>query len=176
MKQLDPLEQFIVNHREKLFPEKAPPAAWDKISAKLDTPAVPRNPYRTAFWILVAAILAIVSYWYYAQTIDREPQQTMEYAAIPDFDEVQSYYRLAVDQKMEELYKVHDDATIDDDLSLLDQMEAELRKEYQEAQGPFREMILSALIDNYQTRLALLQKVLEEVKAKELSESIYHEM
>ena len=57
-----------------------------------------------------------------------------------------------------------DDATLMRDLSLLDEIESDLKKELEGAEGVYKEQVVQAMIRNLQVKHQLLNDVLTELK------------
>jgi len=85
----------------------------------------------------------------------------MLYAELESFAETEQYYLSAIYASHQELDKIHKDETLDEDLKALDKIDLELRREYKNAQGMYREQVLRALIQNHQTKLNLMLDVLD---------------
>jgi hypothetical protein len=165
---MDKLEKYIREHRDKWDDLRAPQSAWNKIEQGLDRSSNEgmRKTKWSRFILILISIVVVIGLVY---TLNKsfepnDPQEILQFAEVPDFLETEQYYKSSIDVNLVILKNISADATLLDDLSQLDENERELRAEYQSSQGAYREEILQALILNHQTKLGLLQRVLDELK------------
>ena len=164
----DALEQFILDNRQAFETKVAPEGIWNDIASNLDRDhRIYRIP-KSLFWALIMVIL-ISAIGFIVVTssnnqVDTSHPPTLEFADFQELKETKDYYTDQVNVKLDELSTYTSDATIFEDLRLLDRMEKDLLLELNNAEGEFKEYVLHAIIDNYQTRLSLLQNVLDEHK------------
>lgn len=175
----DKLERFIRDNRERWDDKKAPDNTWANILNKL-----PQNPesdkkiwkkIALALTLFLAMLILYLILTPRADSSDNQPTQLLEYAEIPDFKETEEFYMSAIFASQQEVYEQHIDATLEQDLSLLDQSTKELREEYLSAQGAYKESILRSIILNHQMKLQILERVLKNIQENETStyEKVY---
>ncbi|MEL6124310.1 MAG: hypothetical protein AAFQ02_04655 [Bacteroidota bacterium] len=159
---MDALEKYIISRRSDWDDQRAPDHIWHNIEKELDTPE--QSGFGRFKMLLIAAgILATGYAVYHFAKPHTEGTTPMEYAEIESFEEVESYYQSAIYATQEAINQTHDDQLIKEDLRELDEIDIQLREEYLNARGEYREFILQALIENQQTKLSLLQHILEQV-------------
>ncbi len=178
----DKLREYISSHQTEFDGYKAPPIIWDKISEELDKSTPPSTdpadqnglPWP---WIIggIVALLMVGSLGYYmgyqkdtfSNTVEPPAieSEILEFAAMPDYNETQQYFAMQVADVWSQIKSLNYDETLEQDLKQLDQVDAELRQELQEAEGVYKEHVLQAMIQNQQTKLELLINVLRELQS-----------
>ncbi|MFT4565291.1 MAG: hypothetical protein ACI9FN_000243 [Saprospiraceae bacterium] len=167
---MDKLEKHISQNREAWDDKKAPDFLWNKIEMNLEP--TPKSASKGWIGYVIVGIgiglfaTFLLSQFNKEQDVDTSSslENPMEFAQLEDFQETEHYYQASINMSMEELKKMKVDATLMDDLSQLDKLDKQLRKEYKAAQNGYKEQILHALIMNHQTKLGLLERVLTELK------------
>lgn len=176
MNNSDKLKTFIASNKEAFDDQRAPAGAWEEIENQLDKKRgriLPLGP----FWLIAASLVLVIFVW--LRQDKHNPLSATEetdFATETEYTETQRYFVGQVNEKWNALKEKYSDEGLDADLKLLDEIEADLREEYKQAHGEYKEVILNALINNYQTKLSLLQKVMYEVESKGDQNIIYHEM
>ena len=87
------------------------------------------------------------------------------YERYPEFSEISKYYQQEVQQKKAKLASYQVDQSLEHDLQQLDELTKELKMEFEEAPAGTEEQIINAMISNYQTKLEILERVLERVQS-----------
>lgn len=181
MKQ-DLLEKFVREHRQEWDDQKAPPEIWENIVEHLPNEEEVRrstsNSWKTVAILLGIFLVILLTYLLFFSERKEDmvaPQQILEYAELPDFNETEEYYMSAVFASEQKISEQILDVSLEKDLSLLDQSTNELREEYKTAQGGYKEDILRAIILNHQTKLQILERVLINIENSKLNhhEKIY---
>lgn len=172
----DRLRSYIEENKSEFDNLKAPAGIWDEIDKEINKPEKPSGNWKTKG--LIASILMVITlsagyYWGQQQGSNNDQveemlqeEEALEFAGLPDFNETRQYYVTQVNTTWNELKKLHYDATLEQDLSLLDKTDEELKNELIEAEGIYKEHVLQAMIQNQQIKLNLLMDVLSEVKAQ----------
>jgi hypothetical protein len=163
----DNLEKFIIERRDA-FDDKEPPVmAWQKIQKELRKDN--KVPRRISLWNLTRIAAAVVFLIGFGIVIGRQSSMSSEVAVVeenfPEFLEAKSYYETEVDEKLAQLASYNYDASIQEDMSQLDSFMEELRTALEEAPKGSEERIINAMISNYQTKLDILERVLEAAKS-----------
>jgi hypothetical protein len=78
----------------------------------------------------------------------------------PEYNEAQQYYTRKITQQTQEFNTQKYDADVNKDLQQLDQVTAELEAEMVNAPKGSREKIIATMINNYKTKMEILEKVL----------------
>jgi len=103
-------------------------------------------------------------------------QNSQQVAALsdvsPEYAELEQYYRTQVNQKRSQLAHYKYDVSINDDLGQLEEMMKDLMEEMKETPTKSNERIINAMINNYQTRVAILERVLERLQSSNQNNKI----
>jgi hypothetical protein len=82
----------------------------------------------------------------------------------PEHAEMERYFNTQVSEKMAQLTSYQKDQDVQGDLQELDSMYEQLQRELKDAPPGAEEKIIQAMINNYQTKIDILEQVLEKVK------------
>ena len=82
----------------------------------------------------------------------------------PDLKEAESYYTKKVEVKYSELVNHNPDPSVITDLKQIDEVQKELKKELENAPATAREEIVRRMIENYQIKLGILERVLNHIE------------
>lgn len=165
---MDNLEKYIRDNSDQWNDKKAPDGLWNNIEKELDQPKKASRDFKKTIGILAFIIVSAIALYL---VIDRsgnsassiEGVETLQYAELESFKETEEFYLSAIYVNQKALNEKISDASIDEDLKELDQIDKDLREEYQYAQGIYKEDILRALIQNHRTKLNLLQEILDQI-------------
>lgn len=162
------LEQFIRQNRCEFDTELPDVKAWEQINTQLPKPPVRRV---TMQWqrslARVAASLALVvvgigaGIWYERQDGSSEGMAMSDVSN--EYAELEQYYQQGITQKQAKLANFAPQQTeeIGRDLAQMDEMMEQLRRELATVPSSNREQVVRAMIENYQAKTAILQRVLE---------------
>lgn len=168
--QRDFLEQFISNNRAAF--DDATPSL--KIWAEIDKSLEAQRPQakRVAMWpkarIAAAVVLLLtvgaVMGSYLTRVNDQEAVASAELAS-PELLEAEQYYNREVQRRYSQLANYQYDKSIDQDLAQIDQIMEELRADLAEVPKGKEEEIVSNLIKSYQTKIRILERVLNRTQS-----------
>lgn len=174
---MDTLEKFITDHRTELDDATPRPEVWDKIEAALDgTAKVRKLPRNYRLWqiaavglLLMVAGIGIGKFGLSSAggqgTLTNASTPGSSLAAVaPEHAEAELFFNRQIAQKVKQLRKLGSGQQVEKDLALLEDQMKELKQAYEEAPGDRKEFIVSAMIENYQLRIQLLERVLEELE------------
>lgn len=165
------LDDFILQHRELFDDRDAPDRIWDRIEARLPASSeVKVRTIRIYKYIAAAAVaLVLILSGVIAGMQLNKPayRHTAEYR---DFQKAELYYTSQIDQKMTALQQHQDDPILEQDLKQLDIVYHELKEQLMMSENPNKKSIIDAMIVNYQTRVAILERVLEKLSESEAFE------
>lgn len=173
---MDALENFIRENREAFDSEHPSADLWERIETSLPEGRVvelrPRSRFR-ALRIAAAVLLLIGSgtvLGLFLNPSNSGPApNTFSLAAVaPQHAEAEQFFRKQIAGKVAQLKDTGLAEEVMSDLDQLEKQMEELEKAYLEAPGNSREFIIHSMIQNYQLRIELLEKVLEEVKSSHL--------
>ncbi len=169
------MDEFIKSNREAFDIHEAPDSIWGKIELRLQTNKS-RNLWK--LWLQrVAIFLAIFSLSFaLSEYIHRKgPKITTlsrvnEQAAIPqELKETKAYYETRIHTRLAEMkpmfasYPGMEDE-VHKDFSKLDSICADLKKDLKD--NISNQQVLEAMIENYRTKLNILETLLEDIKRK----------
>jgi len=159
---MDQLEKFVRSNRAAFDSSNPDPGLWNAIEDRLPR----KEARRFSIWKLtsVAAVglVLILSGVIVGMSMnDRGLDSTAEYI---EFREAEQYYNMQLQQRVNALSQYSYDPTIDDDLDELKEVYNELTTELEDGMEPNKNDIIQALIQNYQTRVELLERVLERLE------------
>ncbi len=165
---MDPLEDFIQKNRTA-FDDASPPAhLWHSLEGRLDRHRSEKNRshlrwYRIRQAAAAAALILLgaTAGRYYAELASR-PDSLGEVS--PEYAELERFYRKEIERRTRVLAAAHQDRHIQTDLSELEILYEELRRELPVTTPEEAERIIQAMIVNYQTRIDLLEMVLEKIQ------------
>lgn len=162
----DRLEKFIIVNKEELSNKKAPADLWDKINQNLYAPQETQRPSPwknvSIILLLIVTLLFVLMWFQWGSDSNELPDiiQPLEFAELEDFKETEHFYLSSINVSYDKLTRFEIDATLEEELRLLDKNSQELMEEYKVTQGAYKEQVLRALILNYKTKLQILENVL----------------
>ena len=166
---VDRLEQFVGKNRTAFDREVPNLKVWAAIDEALETQG-PATRIRTMWRALrVAASVVIlltlgglIGMYTYKYTYTRELPTLAKIA--PEYAELEQYYTAQVNNRMQELSRINQEATVQPDIQQLDDLYKELQLELDNAPKGSEEQIIQAMIRNYQIKLDILERVLEKIQ------------
>ncbi|MFK7932430.1 MAG: hypothetical protein AB8G22_02915 [Saprospiraceae bacterium] len=174
---MDNLEQFIRSEREQF--DRAIPdlQVWANIDAELNQQQEQKQQKRgkrilmwRAMRVAAAVLFLLVSGGvigsYITQQNQQDPLAVLNEIA-PEYMEMERYFQKEVSQKMKRLASYEKQEVVQPDLAQLDNVMEELKQELVNAPKGSEEQILNNLINSYQTKIAILERVLERVESAE---------
>lgn len=174
----DPLERYIQENRDLLDAFEPTPALWNGIEGQLPTASSATDPglHLTVRWsgtlLRAAAAIALLvtgiglGLWLGSSA----PQSGIALADVsPEYAELQEYYERDIAGKKNKLtlFTGNRGSEVLDDLQQLDQVMEDLRRELGDVPPANREQVVRAMIENYKTKAAILQRVLEQLEKAE---------
>jgi len=176
------LEKFVQENRDA-FDDKFPSEMlWENINNKLNEAEVGKTeakiiPLRSRLYryVSIAAIglvLLTVGGLIGSYLTQQQQGENLSFGAISEeYEELETYYSQRVNTKVNELKKYRYDDNVIDDINELDSAYEELEKELK-AQGAAadNEEIINEMIENYQTKIEILERVLNRLERKQTEE------
>ena len=181
----DDLEKFVNNNRAA-FDAKAPSfALWENIEKELnqkkEEKVVPlsvikseRNHFRmrimrygsiAAVGLLLLTVGGVIgSQWFGSNNNGSVASAEISLSDVSDeYAETEAFYAQKVNSSIKELKKRNYDNSILEDIEELDAAFQELKKELGQSNAFSNEEIIQAMIENYQMKIEILERVLERL-------------
>ena len=167
---MEKLEKYIVDNREAFDCAVPNLKVWAEIDKSLERKSGKRIRMWRTLRVAAAAAILIVSGAIggaYLNGNFMENQGAIAQLA-PEHADLEKFYTEQVEQKMKQLVslKIEGYANVQEDLRQLDETFAELMQEYQKLPPGSGEMLIQAMLENYQAKLDILERVLERVRDK----------
>jgi len=145
-------------------------ALWPEIEARLN--GNKRTLEIKWIWRVAAAFVVGVGItaMLYTKNVNLADADELALQISPEWAETEQYYVDKVNEKIEAIHarNVNLDGVISEDMQLLDLAYSELRNDL--ADGTDNEEVISAMIMNYQIKLEILERILEEVQERDQDE------
>lgn len=174
------LEKFVQENREAFDKEMPKMLVWEGIEARLNEIEQPKEIltpktkvvslrtrlYRYAKVAAIGLVLLTVggfigSYW----TMQNQTEQLSFGTINEEYEELEIFYADKVNMQLEQLKKYRFEKSIINDIDELDEAYKELEKELkQEGNEVDNEMIINEMIDNYQAKVNILERVLDRLE------------
>jgi hypothetical protein len=168
---MEQLEKFIQDNRAAFDTDLPPASVWDAIETQLDTPAKEAKVRRMHLmpWVrrIAAALILLASgigigFYLDGGTPGSDLLTLTDIS--PEHAELETYYQNQVQLRMQQLVNYRQIADVQPDLEQLDEVYQELQRELENAPKGSEERIIQAMIDNYQAKLNILERVLDRVQ------------
>lgn len=165
--QRDRFEEYILNNREA-FDDAIPSLkVWAGIDRKMSERGARRIPLwqglRVAAAVVVLLFTGAVVGRFLAERPNAEPIAALETIA-PEYVETARYYQDQIDRKEQQLAGFQQSEAVLEDVKQIDQTMQELREELLRAPKGQEEQIIQNLIKTYQTKVNILERVLERIQ------------
>jgi hypothetical protein len=159
------LEMYISENREALDAAQPVWQLWTKIETQIGHSSA--NNWKRKLYKIAAAVALLLTglaagIWY-----EKNGSRSMEMADVsPEYAELERYYESDIIGKKEKLatFTGSQSADVFRDLEQLDQTMEELKRELASVPPGNRQQVVRAMIENYQSKTAILQRVLEHLE------------
>ena len=88
-----------------------------------------------------------------------------------EFREAENFYQTEYQNKRQQLVNYQVEPTLEADLEEFDQIILEMKEELKGVPSGNRERVLSAIIQNYQTKIDILQRILDQLESTKTTKS-----
>ncbi len=165
----DNLEKFILENRAAFDDEKPRADLWQAIESNLE-PKEEQKRRIIPIWRYARAAAAAVILIGTGILIGHKMSAPTDNALVmdeifPEYTEMEQYYQAEVSEKFAQLTKYNVSPAIVQDLEQLDQIQQELKEDLANAPKGSEEQVINAMIKNYQTKLAILERVLDRIQS-----------
>jgi len=180
MKEKDNLEEFIQKNRDA-FDDAVPSLdVWAAIDKQLSVQATPsslttKNEQKgrirrlrristiAASVVILLAIGAILGRQIQSDPLDHFAADD---SVLREVEDMRHYYEAEIENKEAQLVRYNESSTVTPDLEQIDEQLKELMQEMKEVPAGSEEQVINAMINNYQTKIAILEKVLNSLSNK----------
>ena len=165
---MDNLEKFILEHRAEFDREVPGLKTWANIDRELDAKKPGRIVWMKRFRMAAAAAVLVAVSCYIGFQAGAKTEAINALSDIsPEHAEMERFFKEQINEKMARLASYEQDGFVRPDLQELDGVYEELKAELKNAPVGGEEKVIQAMINNYQTKLDILEQVLEQVNTTE---------
>lgn len=165
--QKDSLEKFILDNRAAFDDATPGLKVWADIDRRLAEPQVRKLTWRHRLQMVAAVLLLLfaggLAGSYLTQQQQNQATAILEQVA-PEYFETERFYQQKIDQQLQQLTSYQTDQSVFTDLDQVDQVMEELKAELEKAPKGREQEIIDNLILNYQTKAAILERVLKRMQ------------
>jgi len=164
---MEKLEKYIIDNREDFDCAVPSLKVWAEIDKKLEQKQGRRirmwRGLRVAASVAILVVSGVVSGAYLNGNFNETEGAIAKVA--PQHAELERYYTQQVAQKTKQLVSLQHEGLgkVQEDLRQLDETFVELMQEYQKLPPGSGELVIQAMLENYQTKLDILERVLEKI-------------
>lgn len=160
----DKMEKFISEQRSAFDDLEPNPAIWNKIDAALPAQRkariIPWRRFMVAASILM--LMGLIGFFAYDAGKQQGVATTLSEIS-PELGEVEAYYKSEIQNKTAMLTSLAPDNDVTNDLAEVESFMQELKKELMDVSPHEREIVIQAMIENYRSRLEILDRVLNRL-------------
>jgi hypothetical protein len=162
---MDNLEKFILEHRSEFDTAVPDLRVWSEIDRKLERKPLRKVVFMRRLRIAAAVAVLLVAggvMGAYLATPEKEVKSLADIS--PEHAEMEQYFNTQINEKMAQLAAYRQDGFVKADLQELDSLYSDLQQDLKSAQPGSEEQVIQAMIINYQTKIDILEQVLEKVQ------------
>lgn len=165
-KDMSNLEKFIQENRAEFDSAVPSLEVWAKLDQHLDR----QRPMGKVVWMrrlraAAAVLLLLAAGGAMGAYLTNQGKAVNSLSDVsPEHAEMEQYFSSQVEEKLAKLANYHQDGVVKADLAELDQAYEQLKKELETAPTGADEKIIQAMIETYQTKINILEQVLEKVE------------
>lgn len=164
----DNLEKFITENRSVFDNETPNLKIWANIDKALESQQQqPKIPWWRNSRVAAAAIMLIVASSALGYFLaPKSENSVIAYEYSEEFQDMTSFYERQLQDKTARLVSYeHQDKSVQQDIEQFDKAMAELELEIQNAPKGSEEIIINAMIQNYQAKVFILNRVLQQLNS-----------
>lgn len=159
------LENFIRENRSAFDTEVPSLDVWARIDRQLDKKPKPKIVWMRRLRAIAAVAVLTITACYIGFQIGIDEGEARSLADIsPEHAEMERFYNEQIQNKMATLARYRQDGFVKADFQELDAIYEELKNELENAPEGAEEHVIEAMINNYQTKIDILEQVLEKVQ------------
>lgn len=162
---MDNLERFIHDNRGDFDAAVPSLKVWADIDRRLDCRPRGRVVLMKRLRVAAAVALLLTAGGVAGAYLTKSSQSVKSLADVsPEHAEMETYFTTQVDEKLAKLASYQQDGSVKNDLQELDRVYEQLKLELKEAPPGAENKVIEAMIENYQTKIDILEQVLEKVE------------
>lgn len=170
---MDNLEKLITENKDQFNDHLPPPDLWDNIEKGIVEEKAKQFSIVKFLSAGVAAIaLLIVGVWLGVNFSGDDMDKALSNSSFTDYKQTEQYYSVQVKNYLEEINELDTESNIEEELKQLDEVYQELRDELLHSEIRNQDVIINAMIKNYQVKVGMLERILEKTKTKEFNKEI----
>ena len=164
----DNLEQFIMDNREAFDQDIPNPRIWERIDQQIAAP--PKNR-RLKMWKAMGIAASVAILIGFGALLGANYSASPSLAAADEsgfaleLEEMENYYQQQIEKKKARLVGLEYEGSVTEDLQQLDGFFEELKGELEVSPKGAEERIIEAMINNYQIRIDILERVLNHLES-----------
>jgi hypothetical protein len=162
---MDQLEKFIRENRTAFDTEVPSLKVWANINKQVDKRPQPKIVWiRRLRAVAAVALLALTAcvIGFKMGTASAEARSLADIS--PEHAEMERFFNQQIHEKMAKLTSYKQDGFVRADFQELDAIYQELQQELEKAPAGNEDQVIQAMITNYQTKIDILEQVLEKVQ------------
>jgi len=180
----DELEKLIIDNREFLLNEEPLEGHFERFERRLQKNVKPERRFNYPFLLKIAAVMifAVLLVNQARIYLLPEKQQTVSLGSIsPEYREVEFYYTSSIQMTMDQWEKMKNQGLISEaEQTMMAQQQAEFDQMYQKLiqdlnANPGDERVINALLEYYQTRINIMNLVINKLKEVKAHQNKSHE-
>ena len=161
---MDKLKKYINAHQDEFDDQIPPQNMWNRIECRLGKVPKKKNWTLPRKLLAAASVLFLVGLGFVAGSLAVQKNNTSGIS--PEFAETASYYQRKIDAKKRAVAVHTTDSLWIEDIDHLELVMNELKEELKRNPQASKGEIIQAMIDNYNIRLAIMDKILEKTNNK----------
>lgn len=170
---MDNLEKFIVENKEQFNDHLPSPDVWENIEKGIREEKTKRFSIVKFIGSGVAALMLIlVGVWFGVSFQVDDMDKAISNSSFADYKQTEQYYSVQVKNYLKQVNELDSENTIEEELEQLDEVYQELRGELLNAKVRNQDLIINAMIKNYQIKIGMLERILDKTQSKDLSKDI----
>jgi len=165
---MDQLEKFIHKNRPAFDSEIPNLKVWANIDRQLGRQSKPRVVWMRRVRAAAAIAVLLVAACAIGFKMGSDSVEAKSLADVsPEYAEMEDYFKEQVNEKMAQLVSYKQDDFVRVDIQEMDSVYEELKLELEKAPAGSEQQVIQAMISNYQTKIDILEQVLEKVETTE---------
>jgi len=161
---MDSLRKYIREHADDFDDENPPQNMWSRIECRLANEPIRKTWTMSRKLLAAASVLLLIGLGFAAGSLTVKKNTIAEIA--PEFAETASFYQRKIDSKKRAVAVLATDSIWVDDINQLELVMNELKEELEQNPDASKVDIIQAMINNYNIRLEIMDKILDKISDK----------